>query len=222
MCRSGLGGTFFCAPVTLQYRGKQLPSDRAPHVPAQLNLYPRLKTDYPQLPWHMVFGGGEMVQNTQAYVHYSAHPLMQFIWAAMVTLGLAVSPAMAASDSPDKNGKPKNERIFIRSISGWNVIDNDTLILHAGPSRMYRVEVFQNCYALRHTETIAIQSRGLTVGNRAINHIIAEDQRCLVTDVERITRDELKQLKADLKARRYHRRPSEPAENKENPADSAT
>lgn len=87
--------------------------------------------------------------------------------------------------------------IFIRTVSGFRVIDNDTLIVYAGPREAYRVELAQSCFGLQFSETIAIDSRDSRMCWAANNHIITDrGQRCLVDTVLRMA-DEKMPAKSD-------------------------
>src|SRR5262250_1164412 len=78
---------------------------------------------------------------------------------------LATSPALAVKDNC----------VFVRTIDGFNVIDDQTLIIYTGPNSAYRVNLFGYCQGLRWTETIAIDSRDGMLCWPANNHIIFFD-----------------------------------------------
>lgn len=107
----------------------------------------------------------------------------------------AASPAFAVKDAC----------VFIRTISGFNVIDDETLIIHTGPSTAYRVNLFGHCSGLRWTETIAIDSRDGRLCWPSNSHIIFFEngikRSCLVDSVLKMAPADIDKVRAERKAK---------------------
>jgi hypothetical protein len=121
-------------------------------------------------------------------------PMRSLIAALALSAGgiMAASPALAVKD----------DCVFIRSIDGYNVIDDHTLIIHDG-QQAYRVNLFGPCTGLRWTEDIAIDSRDGMMCWPSNNHIIISDhgikQTCMVDSVVKMAPADIEKLKADKK-----------------------
>lgn len=102
--------------------------------------------------------------------------------------------------------------VFVSTISGFNVIDDETLIIHSGRDA-YRVNLFGSCFGLRNAETIGIDSRDGMLCWPSNNHIIFRDsgmtQRCPVDSVIKMAPEDFEKLKAGK---------NKPASDKDAPA----
>lgn len=107
---------------------------------------------------------------------------------------LAASPALAVKD----------DCVFVRTIDGFNVIDDQTLIIYTGPSSAYRVNLFGYCPGLRWTETIAIDSRDGMLCWPSNGHILTFEHgmknSCPVDSVLKMAPADIDKLKAEKKA----------------------
>jgi hypothetical protein len=107
---------------------------------------------------------------------------------------LAVTPASAVED----------QCVFVQTIDGFNVIDDETLIIYTGPRSAYRVNLFGHCMGLRWTETIGIDSRDGRLCWPSNSHIVFFDHgiksSCPVDSVLKMARPDIDKLKADKKA----------------------
>jgi hypothetical protein len=82
--------------------------------------------------------------------------------------------------------------IFLRTIDGFNVINDEALIVFVGPREAYRVNLFGRCTSLPWTETIAIDSRDGMLCWPSNNHIITgRGERCLVDSVLKLAPPEI-------------------------------
>ena len=85
--------------------------------------------------------------------------------------------------------------IWLKSIDGYNVINDETLIVFNGHDA-YRVNLFGHCISLPWTETIAIDSRDGQLCWPSNNHIItSRGDRCLVDSVQKLAPKEAEDAK---------------------------
>jgi hypothetical protein len=112
-------------------------------------------------------------------------PAMKSLIAATLVLFCPLS-AWAAADNC----------VFLNSIDSFNVINDETLIVFNGPKEAYRVNLFGPCRSLRHTETIAVDSRNGLLCWPANNHIVtSRGERCTVDTVLRLAPKEIDAVK---------------------------
>ena len=103
--------------------------------------------------------------------------------------------------------------VWVRAISGFNVIDDQTLIIYTGPNDAYRVNMFGRCPGLSWTESVAVDSRDGRLCWPSNNHIIFSDhgfkQSCPVDSVLRMAPADIDKVKAERKAKREEKKPAE-------------
>jgi hypothetical protein len=123
-------------------------------------------------------------------MHRATPPLIAAIAAAAALTALAGCSALPGG-SP---GTPHTARdcFNVRSITGFNYIEDDTIRVSVSPSRSYDLETqASSCFNLRHANTISLStgpSNFLCVGDGAsVSARVVTDQgdRCLVTAVSR-------------------------------------
>lgn len=78
------------------------------------------------------------------------------------------------------------ECIHVRSINGFNVIDNKHLTVSTGPKRTYLLTLWNRCHDLRFAHQIAIKSTGSWTCSHSRDVVITDDQRCMIDDIERV------------------------------------
>jgi hypothetical protein len=98
----------------------------------------------------------------------------------------------------------KDNCVWVRSVDGFNVIDDQTLMISTGPSHTYRVNLFGHCPGIQWAETIAIDSRDGQLCWPSNNHIIFFEHgiknSCLVDSVLRMAPADIDKVKAERKA----------------------
>ena len=127
----------------------------------------------------------------------------------IAVLGLSLAALFAAKPAFSAD----DHCVFVRSIDGFNVIDDSTLIIHTGPSQDYRVNLFGPCIGLRWAETIAIDSRDGMLCWPSNNHIIFSDsgikRRCAVDTVLKMAPADIEKLKSEKKAKPDGEKPAD-------------
>lgn len=107
---------------------------------------------------------------------------------------LAGGPPLASAE-PAKS--PARQCFWTHSVSGYNAVDDRTILVHVGVNDVYRLDLFGPCPDVDWSETIALVSRGTT---RICSGLDAEivtpstigPRRCAVQSVTKLTPEEAK------------------------------
>ncbi len=119
--------------------------------------------------------------------------------AAMALGALADTPQTSAGAAAPK---PRPACFWASRIDNFAAVDDDNLYLRVGPRDVYRLKLFSSCFDIAWVHHIAIRSRssslicegsGLNV-DVLIHDVAAGRQRCPVTEVRKLTPDEVAAL----------------------------
>lgn len=110
----------------------------------------------------------------------------------------------AAPVIADDDAAPTRDCFRTRSVSGYTVVDNETIRLTLTRSRVYEIEVSRaGCFGLRHSHSIAVSSgRGsgsICVGDGPFaGRVVTDDgDRCRILEVRRFDPEAETETEAD-------------------------
>ena len=132
----------------------------------------------------------------------------------------AVAVVAVALFAPTYAHAARDDCVFLRTVSNFKVIDNQTVIVYASSFEAYRVDLFGHCIGLRSAEAIAIDSRDGRLCWPSQNHIkilgdiTSVGQRCLVDKVTKLGRgrDAIRAAIAEIEEERKQVRAARRAE----------
>jgi hypothetical protein len=119
--------------------------------------------------------------------------------AATLAFGAAADPPGGAPPPPPK---PRPACFWTSRIDNFAAVDEQNLYLRVGVRDVYRAKLFSDCFQLDWVHHIALVSRGSSViceGSNLDVDVIVHDvalgrQRCPVTDIRKLTPDEIAAL----------------------------
>jgi hypothetical protein len=117
-------------------------------------------------------------------------------------LGLATAAGSAASTDKGAPARAGRSCFWVRDVNNFSAPDNRTVYIRVGVSQVYKLTLFGNCLDVSWVHHIGLASHGvsnicegpnpdLDVFDREIG---IGHQRCPVTDVRKLTPDEVKAL----------------------------
>lgn len=119
---------------------------------------------------------------------------------------LAVLTALAACATPPANegagaaGAPRRQCFFASSASSFSAVDERTVHVRVGVNDVYRLDLFGRCPDIDWNQQIALVSRGGSSICSGLDATIITKgpfgpQRCAVTNVAKLTPEEVAALK---------------------------
>lgn len=120
---------------------------------------------------------------------------------AAVLTTLALAPDASGQSSPPRSSRPRSECFDARFVSSFSAPNDQTVYIKVGTRDVYRLSLFSPCLNVDWTQAIGLKSiagsdwicRGveaeLIVPNRQLGR-----QRCLVSDIHKLTPEELAAL----------------------------
>lgn len=119
--------------------------------------------------------------------------------AATLAFGASADPSGGAQPPPPK---PRPACFWTSRIDNFAAVDEQNLYLRVGFRDVYRARLFSDCFQLDWVHHIALVSRGSSViceGSNLDVDVIVRDvaagrQRCPVTDIRKLTPDEVAAL----------------------------
>ncbi len=128
---------------------------------------------------------------------------------------VAVSAAIPASAEHESIATDKERQcLYVRSINGFNSIDDEHVIFTVGANKKYLVSTFNKCHNLDWSEQIAIKSSGSWTCSYSADKLIYSDgishRTCLISNIQFVESSEQahkiaaakKQHKAEERAKR--------------------
>ena len=121
---------------------------------------------------------------------------------AAIALAAALALAAGATGQPKPDDKPAHHGrscFYVRDVNNFAATDQQTVYVRVGVSEVYRLKLFSTCLDLDWVHRMALFTRAspwicegpnpdLDVGIRSFG---LGRQRCPVTDVRKLTRDEV-------------------------------
>jgi hypothetical protein len=115
----------------------------------------------------------------------------------LLALAAASGLALLAGSASAKD-KPSQDCFYHRDTDSFSAVDDQTVNLRVGVNRYYQLKLFSPCTDLDFAQGIGMRSRGSSWICAGTNNDVeiftrsaAGRQRCMVSEVSRITPDEL-------------------------------
>jgi hypothetical protein len=123
--------------------------------------------------------------------------------AAAISVGASAQPPGAAPPPP----KPRPACFWTSRIENFAAVDEQNLYLRVGIRDVYRAKLFSNCFDIAWVHHLALISRGSSLiceGSNLDVDVIVRDvgagrQRCAVTNIRKLTPDEVAALPKDAR-----------------------
>jgi hypothetical protein len=125
---------------------------------------------------------------------------------AAAALAIAAAMAVGASAQPPGGArpppKPRPSCFWTNRVENFAAVDEQNLYLRVGIHDVYRAKLFSDCFQLDWVHHLALISRGSSLiceGSNLDVDVIVRDvaagrQRCSVTDIRKLTPDEVAAL----------------------------
>jgi Family of unknown function (DUF6491) len=122
---------------------------------------------------------------------------------AALAVGASAQPQGGAPPPP----KPRPSCFWTSRIENFAAVDEQNLYLRVGIHDVYRAKLFSNCFDIDWVHHLALISRGSSLiceGPNLDVDVIVRDvaagrQRCAVTDIRKLTPDEVAALPKDAR-----------------------
>jgi hypothetical protein len=125
--------------------------------------------------------------------------------AALASIAMAAALALGASAQPPPGSPPPKPRpscFWANRVENFAAVDEQNLYLRVGNHDIYRARLFSTCFELDWVHHLALVSRGSSLiceGPNLDVDVVVRDiatgrQRCPVTDIRRLTPDEVAAL----------------------------
>lgn len=85
-----------------------------------------------------------------------------------------------------KEDKRHRECIYVPGIDDFHYIDDKHLTVSTSPRRIYLVTLWNRCFDLRWSHTIAIKAYSSWTCSHSRDYVITEEHRCVIDDIERV------------------------------------
>lgn len=154
-----------------------------------------------------------------AVARYEDHPVMKItLIAASIIVAIAGAPAEATRNSDPLPAAPKDECVFVRSISSWRVLDRRNVVLFTGnANRAYLAQLGMPASDLTYAFKVAFidHDRDGQLCGRSLDKVQAVGspvgQPATITSMTRLDEAALQELEAryDVKLTRKRDRESQ-------------
>lgn len=115
---------------------------------------------------------------------------------------LLLLAACATKETPENGGAPRRQCFWSQNVSGFNAIDQETVLITVGVNDVYRLDLMGRCPDIDWNQRIALVSRGGSSICSGLDATIITrgpggmSQRCPVRMVTRLTPEEATALRA--------------------------
>jgi len=121
---------------------------------------------------------------------------------ALATAAVSIAAGGTMAAPPEKAA---GQCLYVRNITNFNAVDNQTLYVRVGVNQIFRFDLFKDCLGLTFRQSLTIKSTGAS--GWICSPLAAQvsyvrggiPQRCPVTAIHRLTDEEVAELPKGVK-----------------------